>query len=256
MNQTYIIIIVLFAALIIAGIAASAVQQHNERKASKKREEINKQRSILDETEMAVGAAQKMKLSKRLIAILRKRSLAALIEIYEQNPSKDLKSKVDELQKSIREISTDEPTPDQSSFELPSSDKVIIKYIQAIKKLRMILRSEIKLGNITKEQFNQEDGDLESLQLRVNIETLSTRANNAIGNGMHGSARQYIEKALIALSKQKTITPYIDAKKQALTSMLEGLQTTLKDKNVQNILNDKEKENEDIDTLFAPKKKW
>lgn len=256
MNQTYTIIIILIAALIVAGIAASAVQQHNERKASKKREEINKYRSILDETENAVSAAQRMPLSKRLIAILRKRSLAALIEIYEQNPSPDLKVKVEELQKFIREINIEEVAPDQASFQLPKTDKVIIKYIQAIKKLRIILRTEFKKGNLTIEVFKVEEAALERLQLRVNIETLQKRATDAVIHNLQGSARQYIEKALIALAKQKTPNDYIGSKTRELTDMLNNLESTLKDKNVQNILADKAKEKEDIDTLFAPKKKW
>jgi hypothetical protein len=256
MNQTYTIIIVLIAALIIAGIAASAVQQHNERKAAKKRDEINKQRTILDDTETAVSAALQMPLSKRLIAILRKRSLAALIEIYEQNPSADLRSKVEGLQKSIREINIDEPVPNQNSFQLPKSDKIIIKYIQAIKKLRIILRSEFKKGNLPIEIFTIEDQALESLQLRVNIDTLHKRVNDAITHGLQGSARQYLEKALIALGKQSVQTDYVVSKTRYFSDMRDNLENTLKDKNVQNILADKAKEKEDIDELFAPKKKW
>ncbi|MFC4699196.1 hypothetical protein ACFO4O_03375 [Glaciecola siphonariae] len=256
MNQTYIIIIILIAALIVAGIAASAVQQHNERKASKKREEIGKHRTILDDTEMAVSAALRMPLSKRLIMILRKRTLGALIEIYEQNPSPDLKNKVEELQKSIREINVDEPTPDQNTFQLPESDKVIIKYIQAIKKLRIIVRSEYKKGAISLDWFQAEDQALEKLQLRINIETLHKRANDAVTHNMQGSARQYLEKALAAIAKQKTQSDYTVSKTRELQDMLNNLESNVKDRNVQNILADKAKEKEDIDTLFAPKKKW
>ncbi|MBT1451943.1 hypothetical protein KJ365_13705 [Glaciecola sp. XM2] len=256
MNQTYTIIIILIAALIVAGIAASAVQQHNERKAAKKREEINKHRAVLEETEMAAGAAQHMPVSKLLISILRKRSLAALIEIYEQNPSPDLKSKVTELQKLIREIDVNEKPPELSGFKLPKSDKVIIKYIQAIKKLRIILRSERKKENITKEIFLREDKTLESLQLRVNIDTLLKRANDAVTNNMQGSARQYLEKAIGALVKHTPQDEYTTSRSQELTEMLNGLESSLKDKNVQNILEAKAREKEDIDTLFAPKKKW
>jgi hypothetical protein len=256
MNQTYSIIIILIAALIVAGIAASAVQQHNERKAAKKREEINRHRTILDETEMAVSAAQHMPVSKLLISILRKRTLGALIEIYEQNPSADLKAKVNELQKVIREIDVNEPVPDQSNFKLPKSDKVIIKYIQAIKKLRMILRSERKKETITKEIFLREDKTLECLQLRVNIDTLLKRANDAVANSMQGSARQYLEKAIGALAKQTPQTEYTTSRAAELMEMLNGLESTLKDRNVQNIMAAKAKDKEDIDELFAPKKKW
>ncbi|WP_395343705.1 hypothetical protein PN836_003975 [Ningiella sp. W23] len=258
MNQTYIIIIVLIATLIVAGIAASAVQQHNERKAAKKREEINRNRTILDETENAVSAAQHMPLSQRLISILRKRSLEALMEIYEQNPSNDLKKKVNDLQKAVRDINVDEPAPDQSSFELPKSDKVIIKYIQAIKKLRTIIRSEQRKGNIDSAAFQTEDKALERLQLRVNIDTLHKRAKDAVATQMQGSARQYLEKAISALAKQKPQDDYTVNRAKELMAMLEGLESTLRDKNVKAVLADKakEKEKEDIDTLFAPKKKW
>jgi hypothetical protein len=256
MNQTYSIIIILIAALIVAGIAASAVQQHNERKAAKKREEINKHRTILDETEMAVSAAQHMPVSKLLIAILRKRSLSALMLIYEQNPSTDLKGKVTELQKVIRDIDITVPPPDQSAFKLPKSDKVIIKYIRAIKNLRMILRSELKKESITKDIFLREDKALECLQLRVNVDTLLKRANDAVAANMQGSARQYLEKALGALAKQTPQDEFTTRRSAELTEMLNGLESTLKDKNVQNILAAKAKDKEDIDDLFAPKKKW
>jgi hypothetical protein len=256
MNQTYSIIIILIAALIVAGIAASAVQQHNERKAAKKREEINKHRSILDETEMAVSAAQHMPVSKLLISVLRKRTLGALISIYEQNPSADLKSKVNELQKVIRDIDINETPPDQSAFKLPKSDKVIIKYIRAIKNLRMILRNELKKESITKDIFLREDKALERLQLRVNIDTLLKRANDAVAANMQGSARQYLEKALGALAKQAPQDEFTTRRTAELTEMLNGLESTLKDRNVQNILASKARDKEDIDDLFAPKKKW
>nr|WP_136252366.1 hypothetical protein [Ningiella ruwaisensis] len=256
MNQTYIIIIILIAALIVAGIAASAVQQHNERKAAKKREEINKYRTILDESEMAHSAATKMPLSKRLILIIRKRSLEALIEIYEQNPSPDLKGKVEELQKAVKEINPDEPMPDQSAFVLPKSDKIIIKYIQAVKKIRVILRSEFKKGNIPADVYQAEDSAIEKLQLRVNIETLHKRANDAVTNKMQGSARQYLEKALAALAKHKPQFEYTTNKTRELQDMLMNLESVVKDRNVQHILDEKAKEKEDIEELFAPKKKW
>ncbi|MGB3725137.1 MAG: hypothetical protein WA981_05645 [Glaciecola sp.] len=254
--MTYTIIIILIAFLIVCGIAATAIQQHNERKETEKREEVSKQRSIFDETEESIVAATQMPVSQLLIAILRKRSLNCLKSIYEHNPSPDVKSKIDGLKQAIKNIDPAEPAPDQNQFRLPSSDKVIIKYIQAVKKLRQIVRSEHTKGNISQKLFAQEDKSLESLQLRVNIETLAKRAQDAVATNMQGSARQYLEKALNALNNHKPQTEYTQQKKAELEASLNGLESSVKDQNLKTLLAEKQKESEEIEELFAPKKKW
>jgi hypothetical protein len=254
--MTYTIIIILIAFLIVGGIAATAVQQHNERKEQEKREEIGRQKTIFEETEESIVAADQMPLSQFLIAVLRKRSLNCLKAMYEHNPTPDIKSKMEGTKKLIKSFDPNGPVADQDSFQLPSSDKVIIKYIQAIKKLRMIIRSEHAKGNLSPKMFAQEDKALESLQLRVNVETLSKRATDAINNKMQGSARQYIEKAIAALSKHKPQSDYCVQRKQELETILNGLESSVKDNNLQQLLAEKQKESAEIESLFAPKKKW
>ena len=254
--MTYTIIIILIAVLIVCGIGATAVQQHNERKETEKREEIGRQKIIFEETEESIVAASQMPLSQFLIAVLRKRSLNCLKTMYEFNPTPDIKAKMESVKKAIKAFDPNGPLPDQDSFQLPASDKVIIKYIQAVKKLRMILRSEHAKGTLSPKMFAQEDKALESLQLRVNVETLSKRANDALTNKMQGSARQYVEKAILALSKHKPQSEYCVKRKQELEVMLGGLESSVKDNNLQQLLEEKEKENKEIESLFAPKKKW
>lgn len=254
--MTYTIIIILIAVLIVCGIAATAMQQHNERKAAEKREEVTKQRTIYEETEESIVAAAQMPVSQLLIAILRKRSLNCLKAIHEHNPSAEIVNKIEGVKTAIKSIDINEKTPDQSAFSLPTSDKVIIKYIQAVKKLRQILRAESNKGNITPKLFAQEDKALECLQLRVNVETLHKRANDAISTNMQGSARQYIAKAISALEKHKPKSDYTTQKAAELEQILGGLESTVKDQNLQKLMAEKEKENEEISELFAPKKKW
>jgi hypothetical protein len=254
--MTYTIIIILIAFLIVCGIGATAVQQFNERKAAKKREEVSRQRSIYDETEESIIAALQMPVSQLLIALMRNRSLSALNAMYEYNKSADLKTKIDEIQKSVNAINTEEPSPDQNTFVLPKTDKVIIKYIQAVKKLRKILRSENIKGNITPALFIQEEKALSALQLRVNVETLAKRASDAVSNKMQGSARQYIEKAINALNNHKPQSDYTNERKIELESMLASLEMNLQDNNLKQLIAEKEKESAEIESLFAPKKKW
>ena len=118
------------------------------------------------------------------------------------------------------------------------------------------MRSEQAKGNINPKIFAQEEKALANLQLRVNVETLNKRATDAIANKMQGSARQYIEKAITALSNHKQKTEYTEKRTAELTNILNGLESTVKDNNLKQLMEEKAKESEEIDNLFAPKKKW
>lgn len=254
--MTYTIIIILIAFLIVCGIAATAVQTHNERKEANKREEISRQRVIYDETEESIVAALQMPVSQMLIALMRTRSLNCLKTIAEHHSTSEINAKIDEIQKIIKNIDVEKPAPDHNTFKLPKTDKVIIKYIQAVKKLRVILRSENSKGNVDPAIFAKEEKALASLQLRVNVETLNKRAEDAIANKMQGSARQYLEKAINALNNHKPQNSYSTARKEELQELLNNLEMSVKDSNLQKVMADKEQENTEIDSLFAPKKKW
>lgn len=254
--MTYTIIIILIAFLIVCGIAATAIQQNNERKENEKREEISRQKTIYEETEESIVAALQMPVSQLLIALMRKRSMTCLKTIYEYTPTPDIKAKIEEISTVLSTMNIQEPAPDQNTFTLPKTDKVIIKYIQAVKKLRIILRSEHQKGNIAGQLFVNEEKALASLQLRVNVETLHKRAVDAITNNMQGSARQYIEKAINALKNHKPESEYTENRQVELETMLNGLEMNVRDANLKQIMAEKEKESKEIDSLFEPKKKW
>jgi type II secretory pathway pseudopilin PulG len=254
--MSYTIVILLIAILIIAGISASAVQQHKERKETQKREEISRQRAIIEETESALTAAGQMPVSQQLIAVLIKRIYNAIKSSLEKSPNPDLKQRLGEMAANLKNIDISEAAPDQSTFKLPASDKNIIKYIQAVKKLRVILRSEQGKGNITPKVFAFEDKNLERFQLRINVETLGKRAHDAMGTGMQGSARQYLEKAVNALNAHKPQDEYTHKRIDDFTKILNSLESAMKEANLAKVAAEKAKESEEIDELFAPKKKW
>lgn len=250
------IVMLLLAILVIAGIAASAVQQHKARKDTEKRDELNRQRAIIDETEAALIAAEQMPVSKQLLAILHRRVANALKQSLLQSSNPDYKQRLKDTTEALGNIDVTTPPPDQSSMKLPDNDKGIIQYIKAIKKFRVLLRSEHGKGNITTKLCVHEDKSLECLQLRVNVETLRKRANDAISGGMQGSARQYLEKSLHALKQHKPQDEYTSSRIQEFEQSLKELASSMKDNNLAQIAAEKAKENEDIDNLFGPKKKW
>lgn len=255
--MTYTIIIILITFLIVCGIAATAVQQFNERKETQKREEVSLHKTIFEETEEAYLAASQMPLSQLTLLILRKRSIRALKVMHEYNPSADIVAKLEELNSSLKSIDPSASPPNQDTFKLPKQDKVIIKYIQAVKKIRHIVRNEHTNGKVPLNVFAREDRAIESLQLRVNVETLSKRANDAVNNKMQGSARQYVEKAIKALNSHKHQSDYTKSRKEDLEKMLKGLETNVRNSNLKQVMETQEQDKkEDIDSLFAPKKKW
>ncbi|MEM0910729.1 MAG: hypothetical protein AAGJ37_07115 [Pseudomonadota bacterium] len=250
------IIIILITAIIVAGIAATAVQQHNERKDQQKREEISKHKNALEETEHVLAAATSLPVSKRLIKLLRIRSLRALKNIHEQSPMPELKQKIVEGTNALKAMGEETSSKaDLKAFSLPQNDKTIIKYIQTVKKLRIVLRSERTQGAVEHEIYLEEDKQLEQLQLRVNVETLHKRAADAINSKMQGSARQYLEKAVRALVSFKPQDEYTQKRGAELKKMLSGLENSVKDKNLAQAAGQKA-DGQEIDDIFAPKKKW
>ena len=73
---------------------------------------------------------------------------------------------------------------------------------------------------------------------------------------MLGSSRQYYEKALTALSATPHQDDYVLTRKSEVIQALEDIATQLKEGNVRDREKKEEKENKDLDELFAPKRKW
>ena len=82
------------------------------------------------------------------------------------------------------------------------------------------------------------------------------RGAAALRNNMMGSARQYYEKAKIALEKQNAADDYSRARLANISQQLMTIQDSLREANQQDMKKRKEAERDELDELFAPKKKW
>lgn len=253
--MSYAIIIILIVALLIAAIFINAVQQHRQKQEAERRTELAKQRSVVDETESVIAATVNMPVSSRLIGVLHNRALNALRVMNEYAGTSELKNRINNTEQAAAAALSDNSSA-PSEFTLPDNDKMIIQYIQAVKKLRIILRSEHSKGQIDSKVFLDEDKQLERLQVKVNVETLIKRGRAALQTNMLGSARQYFEKAKIALENQNTQDDYSSTKLAQLNEWLNEIQSNLKNVNAQDRAKKQEEERDELDELFAPKKKW
>lgn len=253
--MTFVIIIVLIVVLVVVAIVVNAYQQYRAKMDAERRAEIAKQRIIIDETENVLMATSQMPISQGLIKILLKRIQRALQVTYELNSgSPDIKQHLEDISARIKSIDIE---PDNNvQFALPETDKMIIQYIQAVKKLRVMLRTERSKGKVDGSTYLEQDKLLERLQLKVNVETLIRRGRGAQQTSMLGSARQYYEKAIAALEAQTQSDEFIHTRLEWLKQQLKDIQESLKNANAQDRAKRREEERDELDELFAPKKKW
>lgn len=251
------VIIVLIVLLIVGAIFINAYQQHKEKAEAEKRNELAKQKLIIDETEDLILATAQFPVSKRIMSIMHQRVLNALKLMNELNPkAKDIAQRISDAADQVKTIDVDAPAPSADSFRLPENEKQIIVYIQGVKKLRQFLRIENSKGKVEAAVFHIEDKLLELLQLRINIETLTKRAEAAMSSNMLGSARQYLEKAIAALNASSQQDEFIVTRRAELEEKLRVIQDNLRNSNSQDVKKRQEEEKDELDELFAPKKKW
>jgi hypothetical protein len=250
------LIITLVVALVVIAIIVNAIQQHKERLATLKRAEFSKLRTMLEDTEELIVNSANVPLSPAISQMLLKRIAFVLKGMVELDPgARDIKQRLQETEKRLTDNNADNSSFIES-VTLPDNDQQLIGMIKGIKKLRTVLRAEHARGNVDTQMVIQEDKRLEVLQLRINVESQIKRANQARTNNMLGSARQYFEKAMTALTNTPHQDDYTTTRKSEVIQALQDIVTQLKEGNVRDREKKEEKENKDLDELFAPKKKW
>lgn len=252
------IIIGLIITLIIFVVVVTGFQQHKEKQDAEKRVKVAKQKAIIDESEELILNLTHIPSSSNIAKILSKRCLNAAKEMQKLMPDVNgLKKKISDL-KSRVEAAEDLAAnqSNEANFILPDNEKQILAILQCIKKLRAILKSEQLKGALDPSTFSQEDQRLDAMQLTINIESLIKRGSQAQNKEMFGSARQYFEKALQTLSNHSRKTEYTVAKNAEITVLLEEITESLKITNASDAARKAKSEENELDILFQPKKKW
>lgn len=252
----YIIVIALIIVLVVIAIVVNAMQQHKEKQEAERRAQLTKFKTIIEETEEVLMNSANVPLSPNLMTVLHKRIHEALKSMLELNPNaKEVKTRLVQSQERLDSADPNAQAQDEN-MNMPDNDNQIISVVQGIKKLRMVLRSEHSKGNVDSQIFMNEDRRLESIQLRINVESQTRRGLKAKNSNMLGSARQYFEKAMATLEGQSYSDEFITSKIAEIEQYLDEITVELKSANAKDAKNREEEEQDDLDILFAPKKKW
>ncbi|NQY49141.1 MAG: hypothetical protein HRT50_08545 [Colwellia sp.] len=253
------IIVGLIIALIVIVVVVTSIQQHKEKLEAEKRVKVAKQKAIIDESEELIFNLANLPSNPNIVKILNRRSLNAAKTMQELMPEvKGIKKRAQELKSRLQasEDLAENQAGADDNFVLPDNEQQLVAILQCIKKLRAVLKSEQSKGALDAQTFTAEDQKLATMQLKINIESLVKRGTQAFSKEMLGSARQYFEKALQSLANSTVKTDYVAAKHAEVTQQLEDITDALKHTNAKDAAKKAKSEENELDLLFQPKKKW
>lgn len=258
MPYTAIVIFTLAVLLVAMVIIFNIIQQAKERKEAERRTEVTKQKAIIEETEDLIAQGSKIPISKDLMLMLATRSLNAHKAIQNVAPKMmDISQRIADCEQQITQIQQGFLAMDESRFRFPSNEKVALSMVQALKKLRLILRSEHGKGLVNATIYTREENAIDRMQLKINIENLLNRALSTFHLRQWGSMRQLLDKAEKIMVSQLSSDEYVAAKQKQLQELRQQLEEKVNQATNEDIEKKKEKEqHDDIDKLFQPKKKW
>ena len=254
-----IIIIGLIVLLVIGVVVVNGMQQHKQKQEQEKRAQSAKFKAIMDESDDLIQRLSAMPPSPVLVNILNKRSLNAAKSMQQLSPnSKLVKQRVQELDAQLKASSehASTQTAEEENFVLPDNEQQLVSILQAIKKLRIMLRSEQSKGALDPQSFSKQDLRLDAMQLKIGVESLLGRGQKAYDKEMLGSARQYFEKALQTLKSHPNQSEYTSTKKEQIEDQLAEITKALATTNAKDAAKKAKDEEDDLDVLFQPKKKW
>ncbi|AQS36824.1 hypothetical protein Sps_01659 [Shewanella psychrophila] len=256
----FTLVLISIGALLLLVIGINVIQQQKERAEAERRTELARQRAIIDETEEVLSHTGMFPCSSQLVLVLYKRveDALGLAVTYAANQAGDYQRRQADIAAQVQSLAASpKQAPSIESFRLPDNDKQILVLVQVLKKLKAILRSEHNKGKVAPAIFSEEEGRIDSLQLRINVDSMLSRARAACFMKQYGSSKQMVTKALSTLHAIKAQTPndpFISKKVDEAKAMLDEIMGA--QKLASPPVQQEKKEEEDIDVLFQPKKKW
>ena len=249
------LIVALVAVLLVLVLGYNIMLQYRMKVETAKRQEVSKYVAIIDATEELIGHAHHIPYSKELLVCLNTRILDCLENMADLDPSnKQWAQRKENMSQQVEQLQASD-TKESTTFKVPQNDKQAISMLKLVKRLRDIVRSEHNKGRFETQAFVTENSRLETIQVRINIENVVKRANEAIGRGQPGTAIQLLRKGIDVLSSLND--SYSNQIREKLQSMFDDLEQTRLTKSAEDLQQIEEKAKEDdMDALFGEKKKW
>ena len=198
------------------------------------------------------GGVNLIPYSPCLLMSLQQRILDALQAIQELNPTdSQINQRIQDTQTQIEHLKTSQTGQATANFVVPHEDAGIKILRDLIKELRNVVQIEHKKGRIPSQAFQEEDERLKHLYLRISIENIFHHVHEAKMNKDVNSARALLEQAQRIVSAHQG--QYATTTMEQIEQMLLDLQSLNKEQVTR--MHPKYRDN-DVNEIFAPKKKW
>ncbi|KJF94550.1 DNA repair protein [Photobacterium angustum] len=249
------LVIGLIGLLLALIVGYNVIIQYRQRLESIKQQELAKHIAIIDATEELIGNAHHLPYSKELLVCLNQRIVDALQQMSEASPSdRSLTHRIKNVSEQITHLEANYSNADITPFKVPNTDKQAIGMLQLVKRLKTVIKSEHSKGRMGTQAFVNENARLESIQLRINIENVVKRANEARIKGQIGTAKQLLKKGIDVLSAKND--NYANQAREKLQLMLDEIDNKQSMNYEQERQQQLDKDQDDLDVLFQPKRKW
>jgi len=238
-------------------IIFTVMQQQRSRVESEKRTEISRLTITIDETEDLLSRIANIPVTKALMIILHNRILETQKTIIGINNDRAMSAQIHDRQQLIDSIANSFPSKGLDAFRLPNDDREVLQMVQLLKKLKGLINNEHKRGRINPEIFANEIKRADLMQIRININSIISRAKSAVESKQIGSARTYLDKAIKTLKAINSDgDAFVNAKLNEAQTMLAKLDQVKIDRDERTRKEKEEKTSTDLDIIFQPKKKW
>ncbi|MGX9415751.1 DNA repair protein [Vibrio sp. RC27] len=249
------LIITLVGILLVMVLGYNVMLQYKAKVNAAKKQESTRQFAIIDSTEQLISNAHHIPYSRNLLICLNTRILDSLENILECSPeNKQIKQRIVDVKNHIKAMKAQGDDTKTAAFRVPSSDKQAVGMLKLVKRLRETIRSEHNKGRFETQAFIAENARLETIQLRINIENLMKRSNDAIAKGQVGTAVQLLKKGIDVLS-QKNDEFSVQAREK-LQTMFDDMENSRKSKLDEGHEQVDDERKNDMAMLFGEKKKW
>lgn len=218
----------------------------------------NHARNIIADTEDLLLNQTQISMSKTLMLILHYRILRCLNKMASVNGKDDeLAERINSKKKLIEDIKKN--YHDELAFRPPETDAIALGQLRVIRRLRAILRSELRVGTeITPSDIQKEDRRLYLLVLKVNISNLIQRTLELRKLKQIGSCRLLVQKGIDVIKKSNLKDDWLNEKADLLNQLNIGLDAE-KDQRMTELENANRRRNEEekeMNEIFGDKKKW
>ncbi len=256
--MSFTLVMLLLGALLLLIIGINLIQQHKEQVESVKRQEMAKQRAIIEESEQILSMASVLPYSTALLTTLHQRILDALEAALTIDPKNgDLARRKGDIQAQLAGLAkAAEHAPALENFMVPQNEKQVLAMVQTLKRLKAVIRNEHGKSRMNHDQYVSENQRIEQLQVRINASVLFERARTAMQAEQLGSAKQLLSKLVATLNTHGGSDHlFKDTMMARANEVLEEIDARQK-ANLHQVSPESKAPKDDLDQLFQPKKKW